>query len=317
MISVVVIGRNEGARLGACMESVRAALGVLAHELLYVDSRSTDDSLSRARACGARCYLLGEAHPTAGLGRWAGTQEARGEYLLFLDGDMQLCAGFCEQAMMAMAARGYDGCTGIREDRYMKGGEVVGRNENYFGCTQERIAPEFGGALFIKKEALERAGGWSPDTIACEEAELHARLTAAGCAVAELPVPMIVHTDAVRDARGLLGVIFSRRRLGEGQALRCAMARHQAGAYIRRENEKFFFYMLDWMCVILVLLLGVWGLFGALFFQAAQLGSLLAKRRVRAFVSQKLFFFAFPAGLLSYRVRSRAYSDTHSDRDGA
>ena len=244
------------------------------------------------------------AQPASG----SGAKEAQGEYMLFLDGDMQLQPGFCEKAMMAMAARGYDGCTGIREDLYMKDGEVVGKNENYFGCTRERIAPEFGGALFLKKEALEKAGGWSADTVACEEAELHARLKAAGCVIAELPVPMIVHTDAVREGRGLAGVIFSRRRLGEGQALRCAMALHQAGAYVRHENEKFFFYMLDWMCVILILLLGVWGFLGALFFQAAQLGSLLAKKRARAFVSQKLFFFAFPAGLATYRVRSRAYT---------
>lgn len=308
MISVVVIGRNEGERLSRCMESVHAALGVLAHEIVYVDSHSADDSLARAKACGARCFLLSEERTTAGLGRLVGAKEAQGEYLLFLDGDMQLQPGFCEKAMMVMAARGYDGCTGIREDLYMKDGEVVGKNENYFGCTRERIAPEFGGALFLKKEALEKAGGWSADTVACEEAELHARLKAAGCVIAELPVPMIVHTDAVREGRGLAGVIFSRRRLGEGQALRCAMALHQAGAYVRHENEKFFFYMLDWMCVILILLLGVWGFLGALFFQAAQLGSLLAKRRVRAFVSQKLFFFAFPAGLATYRVRSRAYT---------
>lgn len=308
MISVVVIGRNEGARLGACMESIHASLGVLAHEIVYVDSRSTDGSLACARAQGARCFLLSEEKTTAGLGRYVGAKEATGEYLLFLDGDMQLCAGFCEKAMMAMAARGYDGCTGIREDLYLKDGKVAGRNENYFGCTQERVAPEFGGALFIKSEALARAGGWSTDTVACEEAELHARLKAAGCVIAELPVPMIVHTDGVRDARGLPGVIFSRRRLGEGQALRCAMAQHRAGAYLRHEHEKFFFCMLDWMCVILLLLLGVWGLFGALFFQAAQLGSFWAKRRARAFVSQKLFFFALPAGLATYRVRSRSYT---------
>ena len=308
MISVVVIGRNEGARLDLCMESIRSALGVLAHEIVYVDSRSTDDSVARAKAGGARCFLLGEEKTTAGLGRFVGAKEAKGEYLLFLDGDMQLQPGFCEKAMMAMASRGYDGCTGIREDLYLRDGEVVGQNENYFGCTQERIAPEFGGALFLKKEALEKAGGWSTDAVACEEAELHARLRAAGCAIAELPVPMIVHTDAVREERGVLGVILSRRRLGEGQAMRCAMALHQAGAYLRHENEKFFFYMLDWMCVILILLLGVWGFLGALFFQAAQLGSLLSRGRVRAFVSQKLFFFAFPAGLATYRVRSRAYT---------
>lgn len=307
MISVVVIGKNEGARLDSCLESIQASLGFLAHEIIYVDSRSTDDSVRRARKRGARCFILSDERTTAGLGRHVGTQEARGEYLLFLDGDMQLCEGFCEKAMMVMASRGYDGCTGVRRDIYLKNGEVTGENANYFGCTSERIAPEFGGALFIKKDALEKAGGWSPDTIACEEAELHARLKAHKLQIAELPVNMIVHTDAVREDRGVWGVAFSRRRLGEGQALRCAMALGQASAYIRHENEKFLLYSIDWLCVILIALLGVWGCLGALFFQTAQLGSFMSRRRIRAFVSQKLFFFAFPAGLISYRVRSRAY----------
>ena len=307
MISVVVIGKNEGARLDSCMESIHVSLGILAHEIIYVDSRSTDDSIARAKAHGARCFVLSAEKTTAGLGRYVGTKEAKGEYILFLDGDMQLQKGFCEKAMMAMAQRGYDGCTGIRKDVYLKNGEVVSENENYFGCKAERIVPEFGGALFIKREALEKAGGWSPDTIACEESELHARLKAHKLQIAELPVGMIIHTDAVREDRGILGVAFSRRRLGEGQALRCAMALGQANAYIHHESEKFLLYSIDWMCVILIALLGIWGFFGALFFQAAQLGSFMAKRRIRAFVSQKLFFFAFPAGLISYRVRSRAY----------
>ena len=308
MISAIVIGKNEGERLTCCIDSIHAALGVLAHEIIYVDSRSTDDSLQRAKACGARCFVLAAQKTTAGLGRHVGAKEARGEYLLFLDGDMQLQKGFCEKAMMAMAQRGYDGCTGIRKDIYLRNGEVAGENDNYFGCTAERIAPEFGGALFIKKEALEKAGGWSPDTIACEEAELHARLKAAGCRIAELPVPMIVHTDAVRDDRGLIGAIFSKRRLGEGQAMRCAIALGKGSAYLAHENEKFTCYMLDLMCLILILLLGVYGFLGACFFQTAQLGRFLSRRRIRAFVSQKLFFFAFPIGLAVYHVRSRAYT---------
>lgn len=308
MISVIVIGRNEGARIDACMESIHAALNVLAHEVLYVDSRSADDSLARARAHGARCFLISDERTTAGLARYVGAKEAQGEYLLFLDGDMQLCPGFCEKAMMTMAAKDADGVCGVREDRYMKNGELVGRNENYFGCTCERIAPEFGGAIFLKAEALARAGGWPTDTIACEEAELHARLKASSCRILEIPVRMIIHTDAVRDGRGLLGVVLSRRRLGEGQALRCAMAQGKAAAYIRHEKEKFLLYTLDWMSVILLALLGVWGLLGACFLQCVQLGRFLALGRVRAFVSQKLFFFAFPVGLATYRVRSRAYN---------
>ena len=154
MISVIVIGKNEGKHLAACLNSISTALGRLSHEVIYVDSCSTDQSLQTARSLGARCYLLAEKDTTAGLGRFVGAKEARGEYLLFLDGDMQLRSGFVEKALMAMASHGYDGVCGIREDLYMRGGEVVARNENYFNCTQERIVPEFGGALMITAEAL-------------------------------------------------------------------------------------------------------------------------------------------------------------------
>lgn len=308
MISVIVIGRNEGERIDRCMRSIHEALGVLNHEIVYVDSRSRDDSISRAKAHGARCFLISDERTTAGLGRLIGAQEARGEYLLFLDGDMELMPGFCERAMMTIASRDVCGVTGIREDVYLKDGKIAGRNENYFMCTSERLCPEFGGALFIKADALQKAGGWSPDTIACEEAELHARLLASGCSVLEIPAPMIRHTDAVRDQRGVLGTMLSRRRLGEGQALRCAMAQGKANAYLRFEQEKFSLYVIDWICVLLILLLGVYGFLGALFFQTAQLGRFIARRRIRAFVSQKLFFFAFPCGLLTYRQRSRSYT---------
>lgn len=308
MISVVVIGKNEGERLSACLRSVQDALRTLSHEVIYIDSCSTDNSIEIARAHGARCFLLAETDTTAGLGRFVGAREARGEYLLFLDGDMQLCPGFAEQALMAIAAKGYDGVCGIREDVYIRQGGIAARCENYFGCTQERIAPEFGGAILLTAEALNACGGWSPDTVACEEAELHARLKATGCRIAELPVPMIIHTDALRDNRSALRVLISRRRLGEGQALRCAHAQGHALAYLRHERVKFLFYALDWLCLILLFALGGWGAAAACFVQAAQLGYFLARGRIRAFVSQKLFFFALPLGLASYHVRSRAYA---------
>lgn len=308
MISVIVIGKNEGERLGACLRSVKDALSVLAHEVIYVDSGSTDGSLSVAERAGARCFLLSEPEPTAGLGRLVGTGEARGEYLLFLDGDMQLCPGFCEKALMAMQTRGADGVCGMREDLYLRDGQLLGRRENYFGCTQERLCPEFGGAIFLSADALARCGGWSGDTVACEEAELHARLLDAGCTILELPIPMIVHTDAIRDNRGALAVLLSRRRLGEGQALRCAIDKGKGLAYLRHEREKFLFYALDWLALVLLLALRLPGLFALCLIESFQLGFFLARRRPRAFVSAKLFFFAFPAGLCTYRVRSRAYT---------
>jgi len=58
-VSVVVIGRNEGARLRRCLASVQAAhWNGLTHELIYVDSGSHDDSALQARAAGAMVLVL-------------------------------------------------------------------------------------------------------------------------------------------------------------------------------------------------------------------------------------------------------------------
>ena len=118
---------------------------------------------------------------------------------------------------------------------------------------------------------------------------------------------MITHVDGVRESRGVLGVIFSKRRLGEGQAFRCALAQGKASAYLRHERVKFALYALDWLCVLL-LFFGFPGLLACCLIQSMQIGYLLSRGRVRAFASQKLFFFAFPLGLCTYRVRNRAYA---------
>lgn len=50
MVSVVVIGRNEGQRLVRCLESVtRMEQDGFTLEVIYVDSTSTDGSPQRAR----------------------------------------------------------------------------------------------------------------------------------------------------------------------------------------------------------------------------------------------------------------------------
>ena len=90
--------------------------------------------------------------------------------------------------------------------------------------------------------------------------------------------------------------------------MRCAMALHKGVCYLRHERVKFLLYALDWLSILL-LPLGVIGLLASCFIQAAQLGFYAACRKPRAWVSQKLFFFAFPLGLASYRVRVRTYTE--------
>ena len=307
VLSVVVIGRDEGESLAACLRSAQDALTRMPHELIYVDSGSRDDSLAVARAAGARCFRLRTDAPTAGLGRRVGAREARGAFLLFLDGDMRLEPGFAETALAVLEAEGLDGAVGIRHDVYERGGAAVDENPNYYRCERRREAREFGGAILLRAATLARAGGWAADVSSCEEAELHARLLKCGARIAELPTPMIRHIDRVRDNRGLLGAIFSPRRLGLGQALRHALRVGSAPMFLLRERTAFLFWLIDALCIAALCAAGAraWGVVALA--QALQWSAFALSGRARGFAGQKLLFFYLPAGMLHFRVRDQDY----------
>ncbi len=58
LLSVVIIGRNEGERLERCILTAQAIEGWTPTEVLYVDSGSTDGSLELASQLGARVLPL-------------------------------------------------------------------------------------------------------------------------------------------------------------------------------------------------------------------------------------------------------------------
>ena len=121
------------------------------------------------------------------------------------------------------------------------------------GCTQERIEP--GGALMITREALNACGGWATDTVACEEAELVCAAERDGCRTCGNPCSDDFSTrHGARQIEARFPPSFSVRRLGEGQALACAMKAHQARAawHLPCEREKFTFYLIDWLALLLL-----------------------------------------------------------------
>ncbi|WP_229678182.1 glycosyltransferase family 2 protein [Caldovatus sediminis] len=122
LLSVVVPVRNEGPNILPLIAEIRAALsaapeGPIAHEIVYVDDGSTDDTAQRLReaaACGAPLRAL--RHRTS-CGQSAaivtGVKAARGTWIATLDGDGQndpadiprLLARAREEAAAAGAAR--------------------------------------------------------------------------------------------------------------------------------------------------------------------------------------------------------------------
>ena len=105
-VGIVAIGRNEGARLEACLDSVVGR----AVAVVYVDSGSTDASVEAARARGVEVVELDDAHPfTAARARNAGLERllevaADIEFVQFVDGDCEVVDGWLAAAAAALQA---------------------------------------------------------------------------------------------------------------------------------------------------------------------------------------------------------------------
>jgi cellulose synthase/poly-beta-1,6-N-acetylglucosamine synthase-like glycosyltransferase len=224
-ISVVVIGRNEGERLSRCLESVRvmtAPAGGL--ELIYVDSASRDDSVARARHCGARVVALDAARPCAAAGRNAGWRTARAPVVLFLDGDTVVDPRFVVDSLPEFSDPAVAVVWGHRRELAPRA-SLYNRALDLDWVYRPGPAELCGGDALVRRDALAAVDGFDETLIAGEEPDLCRRLRERGRAVLHVDRPMTRHDLAMRSFRE-----YWRRALRAGHAYAEVAARSSGAA---------------------------------------------------------------------------------------
>lgn len=192
-LSVVIVGRNEGERLVRCLESVIAARPSQdSWEIIYVDSASSDGSVDRAARLGPRVISVAPARPCAAMGRNAGWRAARAAVVLFLDGDMTLVPQFVERAVAGFSDARVAVIFGNCRERHPEQ-SLYNRILDLDWIAPTGPVEYCGGAALIRRDLLERVGGYNEDLIAAEDTELCARIRALGFTVLHLDQPMVHH----------------------------------------------------------------------------------------------------------------------------
>jgi GT2 family glycosyltransferase len=221
-VAAVVIGRNEGARLLACLDSLRGAVG----RIVYVDSGSTDGSVAAAEAAGATVVALDPAVPfTAARARNAGLAALGSPaYVQLVDGDCALREGWIETALEFLEAhpRAAVAC-GRRRERHPEA-SVYNRLCDREWDTPVGPAAACGGDALMRLAAVRAVGGFREGLIAGEEPELCLRLRRAGWDVWRLDAEMTWH-DAAMTRFGQ----WWRRARRAGHAFAEGAALHGAG----------------------------------------------------------------------------------------
>ncbi|MFO1417774.1 MAG: glycosyltransferase [Methylotetracoccus sp.] len=196
-LSVVVIGRNEGDRLIHCLESVTQGTASIGNtELIYVDSSSHDGSPARAAERGARVLTVHPERPSAAVGRNAGWRIASGDYVLFLDGDTVLDAGFVAAALPQFEDPSIAVVWGHRRES-RPDASIYNRVMDLDWIYPAGPSAFCGGDALMRRHVLEELGGFSDGLIAGEEPELCQRIRERGYVIQHIDQPMTRHDLAI------------------------------------------------------------------------------------------------------------------------
>ena len=195
---IVVIGRNEGQRLVACLNVLRSQ----PRPVIYVDSGSSDGSLERARDLVDAVLPLDPARPfSAARARNEGAALLRQRhphlsYVQFLDGDCLMLPDWLEAAEGALRAVPTTAVVLGHLQELHPNASVYNRL-----CALEWLAPAgvisnygaLGGIMMVRLSVFEALGGFNTEVIAGEDSEFGVRVGAAGLQVRKLDVPMAQH----------------------------------------------------------------------------------------------------------------------------
>jgi glycosyltransferase involved in cell wall biosynthesis len=201
VISVVVIGRNEGPRLRRCLESIRNVCSLDGQlETIYVDSASEDGSLECASSLGCSVIALSGGCPSAGRARNAGWQAATAPFILFLDGDTILHPEFPFRALREFENPRVMVVTGNRREISPEASKY-NRVLDLDWLHKPGFVDYCGGDALIRRTALEQTGGFDANLIAGEEPDLCWRIRNAGGLVLHIDAPMTGHDLAMLNWR--------------------------------------------------------------------------------------------------------------------
>ena len=193
ILSVVVIGRNEGSRLAKCLDSIKLVRGVMVREIIYVDSASTDGSPEMACRYGAIVLVVHPERPTAAIGRNAGWRQAQSDLVLFLDGDTVLHPDFPRAACNALSQEPSTAAVWGHRREIHPEASIFNRVLDLDWVYRPGFTDFCGGDVLMRRKALLETGGFDESLIAGEEPELCRRLRARGYRIHHIDHPMTGH----------------------------------------------------------------------------------------------------------------------------
>jgi glycosyltransferase involved in cell wall biosynthesis len=238
-VGVVIIGRNEGDRLVACLDSL-AGSGTA---LVYVDSGSTDTSVDTATSRGITVVELPLDQPfTAGRARNAGFHRLLElhpgiSFVQFVDGDCRVAEGWLAFAAGFLESHPTTAIVCGRRKEIQPELSLYNRLCDIEWNTPLGETDACGGDFMVRAAVFASVNGFDPGLIAGEEPEMCFRIRRL-CWTIYRAAPLMTLHDAAMTRFSQ----WVRRSSRSGYAYAARGALHWHSGYCRRENLRIAFW---------------------------------------------------------------------------
>lgn len=175
MISFIVIGRNEGEKLRLCFNSIYDTISfnsVQDFEILYIDSKSIDNSIQIAKEYEEISIYSITDTCNAAIARNIGGNEAKGDVLFFIDGDMEINKHFFSHVFSKNMECKYPLVTG----------QIIDVVEDYENTARvnDKLQYLTCGVFIIRKKLWKSVNGMRTKFLNGEDVDLGLRLIKKG-----------------------------------------------------------------------------------------------------------------------------------------
>jgi GT2 family glycosyltransferase len=219
LVSIVIPTRDGAPVLRACVQSLEQRTTWRKWELLLVDNGSTDpEALAYLTELSRRHRVLRDARPF----NWsalnnAAAREARGDYLLFMNNDMEVIAPDWMDALLEHIQRPGVGAAGGRllypDGRVQHAGVVLGigavaghafkhlpASDPGYAClghVVRDVSAVTGACMMVRRDAFERVGGFDERLpVAYNDIDFCLKLRRAGYVVVYTPYATLYHHES-------------------------------------------------------------------------------------------------------------------------
>jgi len=197
MLSFIIIGMNEAKTIGLTIQSVLSYISynkISEYEIIYVDSRSTDNSTEIVKEFNEVKIFEITGEKNAAIARNIGAKEAKGDVFIFLDADMEIEKEFHNEVFNENNTLRYPFVSGqLKNIFYNHKWKKIDESFHFPNLKEDTFSPTTGGYFIIDRKVWFSVDGMKTKYRRSQDLDLGLRLANKGTLLFRKKALFVVH----------------------------------------------------------------------------------------------------------------------------